>query len=224
MRKASNGEPEPAARGNLFADKDQIHGMKTASSNARKMREDLLPSFWSSLEDFESSSDLDTLPQHKPDLVIALLEDALRARASDIHIEPHTSDVCVRLRIDGSIIDVAKLAHTQARWLSNQIKAIADLDPIVRFTPKDAHATVNLNGMLLNLRLALAPAQSGEAMAIRLLDTRRLERFVDDLGLSGENMDRLREWMDSISGMFLAAGPTGTGKTTTIYAMLHELK
>jgi general secretion pathway protein E len=112
----------------------------------------------------------------------------------------------------------------QGKWLTNQFKALANLDPIVRFTPKDSHAHLTLNGAEIDLRLALAPCQRGEALSIRLLDAERLERSLADLGLTKANLRQLESWLEDVNGMFLSAGPTGCGKTTTVYSLLHELK
>ncbi|MGZ5544438.1 MAG: GspE/PulE family protein, partial [Limisphaerales bacterium] len=101
---------------------------------------------------------------------------------------------------------------------------MAGLDPIIRFTPRDAHAHIITESAQTDLRLALTPCQSGEALSLRILDTRRLERSIDNLGLSQANLSRLEQWLENVKGMFLASGPTGAGKTTTVYSLLHELK
>ncbi len=159
-----------------------------------------------------------------PDLAYALILDAQRERASDVHIEPRSDSYRLRVRIDGCLHDAAVLNVPQARILLNQFKAISDVDPIVRFTPKDTRATVMLPKGKIDLRLALAPCQHGEKLAIRLLDPQRLERSIRELGLEPPMLAQLEQWLGNVSGMFLAAGPTGSGKTTTIYALLHELK
>jgi len=159
-----------------------------------------------------------------PDLAYALILDAQRERASDVHIEPRSDSYRLRVRIDGCLHDAAVLNVPQARILLNQFKAISDVDPIVRFTPKDTRATVLLPKGKIDLRLALAPCQYGEKLAIRLLDPQRLERSIRELGMEPQMLGQLERWLENVSGMFLAAGPTGSGKTTTIYALLHELK
>ncbi len=159
-----------------------------------------------------------------PDLAYALIQDAQRERASDIHIEPRSDSYRLRLRIDGVLHDAAVLNVPQARILINQFKAISDLDPIIRFTPKDTRTTVMLPTNKIDLRLALAPCQHGEKLAIRLLDPQRLERSIRELGLEPLMLAQIEDWLENVSGMFLAAGPTGSGKTTTIYALMHELK
>lgn len=160
----------------------------------------------------------------QPAMVLPLVEDALRARASDIHIEPQTHECRLRFRIDGVVCDVANIPKEAGQLLINQFKAIAGLDPILRFTPREAHTRVPHTGGATDVRLALTPCQSGEALALRILDPTRLERKIDNLGLSNQNLHRLEQWLENVKGMFLAAGPTGAGKTTTVYSLLHELK
>jgi general secretion pathway protein E len=152
------------------------------------------------------------------------LLDAFPRRVSDIHIEPQSRETRVRFRVDGRVNDVASISHQCGRFLVNQLKVRAELNPIIRFTPTDAHTSVVLKGSKLDLRLALAPSQHGETVAIRILNAKRLQREIDTLGLSEENMERIESWMENASGMFLVAGPTGSGKTTTLYSILHILK
>ena len=158
-----------------------------------------------------------------PDYATAILEDAIEARASDIHVEPTGQTMRVRARIDGTLSIVAELPLEAGKGLSNQIKALAGLDPVVRFTPKDSHYHFTGSGEPVDLRIAVAPGQLGEALSIRFLDPRRLERSVDNLGLSDDNLAQIELWLENLNGMFLAAGPTGSGKTTTLYALLQRL-
>lgn len=106
----------------------------------------------------------------------------------------------------------------------NQFKGMAGIDPIVRFTPADASAVFEMVDGKIDLRISLAPSSTGETLAIRLLDSKRLDRSIIELGLENEDLEKLQEWLASSNGMFLAAGPTGSGKTTTAYSLLHELK
>ena len=159
-----------------------------------------------------------------PDLVKPLLEDCYRLQVSDIHLEPHHEGARLRIRLDGAVWDVAHLSSFMGKTLVNQLKAMAGLDPITRFTPQEAHATVPLGDHRIDLRIALAPAMDRETVAIRLLDPRRLERSISALGLGSRNLQILTTWMEDVSGMFLATGPTGSGKTTTLYALLQKLK
>lgn len=160
----------------------------------------------------------------RPDLAEMLLSDAVQARVSDIHLEPTHGGARIRFRIDGAMWDAEELPGEEARVVINQFKAMANLDPIVRFTPRDAHAACTLAVGKIDVRIAIAPAVGGELVTVRLLDHQRLERNIRDLGLSDRNLRLLDEWLEETNGMFLSSGPTGSGKTTTIYALLHELK
>jgi general secretion pathway protein E len=159
-----------------------------------------------------------------PNLPRALLADAWAVSASDIHLEPHSDGLRVRLRLYGVVWDVAHVPPGPAKTLLNQFKALAGLDPVARFTPTDVGLTFQAHGESLDLRLVLTPGANGEALVVRLLDRKRLERSIGDLGLSAASLKLLREWLAGMNGMFLAAGPTGCGKTTTVYALLQELK
>ena len=189
------------------------------SESSRTLRNDLAPEFLRELADLASRGHAVS-----SEISLALLRDAQRARVSDIHFEPRTSGIRLRFRIDGALSDVAELSAEQARIVVNQFKALSDLDPVTRFTAKDTRATVELDGSALDIRLALAPCHHGEALVVRLLDPKRLERSVEELGLSGRTLDQIEHWLENVTGMFLCAGPTGSGKTTTNYALLHELK
>lgn len=187
--------------------------------NPRMLQNNLAPAFLVELARISPSTHPDSAV-----LACALLSDAQRVRVSDLHFEPRTGEMRLRFRIDGQLSDVAIISKEHARMVVNQFKALADIDPVTRFTTKDTRATVKVNDATLDLRLALAPCQHGESLVVRLLDPQRLERSVKELGMSTQALARLEDWLDHRSGMFLAAGPTGCGKTTTIYALMHELK
>ena len=175
------------------------------------------------LASLKDASQENALSGFHPDFAVAVVLDAIQARASDIHIEPLGNTVRVRFRIDGSLSNVAELSVETGKILSNQVKALAGLDPVVRFTPREGHHHSSAGGQIIDLRIAVAPGKMGEALSIRLLDPGRLERSIDDLGLSEQNQAQLEDWLENSNGMFLAAGPTGSGKTTTLYALLRRL-
>ena len=190
----------------------------------RTLREKLATDFLCELDRHEAKPEPHSGTSWEPRLVHALVQDAARARASDVHIEPGSDSAAVRFRIDGVIADIASITIAQAKLVINQLKALANLDPVTSFVPRDAHASCAVDSGQLDLRLALTPSQTGEALAIRLLDPRRLQRSIDDLGLATSDLQLLESWIEDGNGMFLAAGPTGSGKTTTVYSLLHELK
>ena len=159
-----------------------------------------------------------------PSLINSLIEDAWRERATDIHLDPHSDGAMIRFRIDGQVIDCAIITKAQHEKLVNQIKTTADLDPIKAFVPHEARRTYKLKDHTFDMRITTTPCIGGEKIAIRLLDPDNVSHVINDLGLEGTELDSVRDWLTNMNGMFLVAGPTGSGKTTTLYALLHELK
>ena len=168
-------------------------------------------------------------PQMKSDsigarLAAALLRDAWDHRATDVHLEPYGDGVRVRMRIDGIIADTVTLTREQAKRLGNQIRTLSSLDPIRSFVPQESRWSWSFDGHALDVRLTIAPCVNGETIAIRLLDPSRISQHIGELGLDDAHQNRVLQWLGNVSGMLLVTGPTGSGKTTTLYAMLHELR
>ncbi len=161
---------------------------------------------------------------HDPDAHLKLVRDALKRRASDIHLDPLLKGYQVRYRIDGLLVPCFQLDRDEGIRLLNQFKTAAGIEPGTVFTPLgarrklavDEHATIDT-------RITLAPCISGPKLAVRLLDPARLDHRVTDLGLSETGLERFHHWLRTLNGMFLVTGPTASGKTTTLYALLHEL-
>ncbi|MCW8917306.1 MAG: GspE/PulE family protein [Gammaproteobacteria bacterium] len=159
-----------------------------------------------------------------PRLADALLRDAARERATDLHLDAQSRGILVRLRIDGVLHDAALLDHEPGKLLVNQLKALARLDPVIRFVAEDARLGYELDGEMLDLRLTRAPCLHGDKLSIRLFDRPIMPHQLQELGLHAQGLEELQEWLGSVSGMLLVAGPSGSGKTTTLYALLHRLK
>lgn len=154
----------------------------------------------------------------------ALLRDARRERATDIHVDPQTGGYRVRFRIDGVMHDAVLLTLAQGNRIINQFKTMADIDPVQMFFPEEARRTYEMEHETIDLRFTMAPCISGTKLAIRMLDPDTVEHRIEDLGMSDEQLNELRTWLENLHGMFLVSGPTGCGKTTTLYALLHEWK
>ncbi len=156
-------------------------------------------------------------------LVNQLLTDALHLQASDIHIEPFPDRLRVRYRIHGRLREIASPPVRYAAAIVSRIKILARLDIAERRLPQDGRARLELDGRQVDLRVATAPTVHGESLVIRLLATDRRGVGLDELGLAPDVEARLRDILRSPHGLLLVTGPTGSGKTTTLYAALRCL-
>ncbi len=156
-------------------------------------------------------------------LVNLLLADAIRNRASDIHMEPERDLLKVRFRVDGLLKEFAALPkHLEAAAIS-RVKILANLDIAERRKPQDGRFRISMEGHELDLRVSTMPAMDGEAVVLRLLDAKGPGMGLEDLGLGPELLPRYRQLIQKAWGMILVTGPTGSGKSTTLYASLAQL-
>ena len=163
-------------------------------------------------------------------LVETVIFTALERRASDIHIEARDSEVAVKYRIDGvlqhAMQPIAKEWHST---VISRIKVLSDLDIAERRVPQDGRFRVKYKGRYIDLRVSIMPASHGEDAVLRVLDKETLsEKFqslsLDVVGFSADEMRRFRRYIREPYGMVLVTGPTGSGKTTTLYAAINEIK
>ncbi len=157
-------------------------------------------------------------------LVDSLISDGIRARASDIHLEREASGVAVRHRVDGLLRNVRTLDIETGIPLVSRIKIMAGLDIADRLRPQDGRLTVTIGAGRVDLRVSTLPAAHGEKVVLRVLDTRAGGATLDSLGLSPAALARLRGLLEIREGLVLVTGPTGSGKTTTLYAALHAIQ
>jgi len=156
-------------------------------------------------------------------LVDLILQRAAAARASDIHIEPAGERLRVRVRVDGVLREILDLpAHVSAAVVS-RLKITAGLDIAVKRRPQDGRTTVTVEGRHLALRVSTLPAQGGEKVVLRILDPDNAGRPLDDVGLDPVELQRFTGLLGRGHGVILATGPTGSGKTTTLYAALAAI-
>ncbi|MCP1672934.1 general secretion pathway protein E [Natronocella acetinitrilica] len=153
-----------------------------------------------------------------------LLQDAVAARASDIHLDPGLGGLRLRFRVDGAMVDVCELGDDLALRLTNQLKNLAQLNPMPVQTPESGRFTWQMDDQGLDLRLTVAPCLRGDKLAVRILSGGLEYTELEDLGLNDDQGELLSDWLESSSGMLLVTGPTGAGKTTTLYALLHRLR
>ena len=152
-----------------------------------------------------------------------LILEAFRLRASDIHVEPGKYDVKIRYRIDG-VLHMMPLPPKRAQAsIISRLKLLSNMDLSERRIPQDGRIKLNIGGKMVDLRVSALPAQYGESMVMRILDKSGLMLGLGQLGFSPEDQRRWEDLLGQGSGVMLVTGPTGSGKTTTLYASLHKL-
>jgi type II secretory ATPase GspE/PulE/Tfp pilus assembly ATPase PilB-like protein/CheY-like chemotaxis protein len=191
------------------------------------------------LENMGDSEVLTALPDNAPDelvseadasqkpvvrLVDMIISEGILSRASDIHVEPEEGGVAVRYRIDGVLRQVMKIPRQAGLPLISRIKIMSSLDIADRLRPQDGRARVAVNGQPIDLRVSTLPAQLGEKVVIRILDSRATVKSLDSLGLNPGEAEAIRRLLENHEGIILVTGPTGSGKTTTLYSAINQIK
>ena len=158
------------------------------------------------------------------DLVDELLAAGIAGRASDIHIEPEERGIAVRHRVDGVLALARTLPRSVGPALVSRVKILSGLDIADRLRPQDGRARVAVNGVAVDLRVSTLPASHGEKVVIRVLDGRATVLSLDGMGFFADELERIERLLQAREGLILVTGPTGSGKTTTLYAALRRLK
>ncbi|MHB1642215.1 MAG: GspE/PulE family protein [Acidithiobacillus sp.] len=156
-------------------------------------------------------------------LLNAIFTDAARLQASDIHFEPEESGLRVRLRVDGVLREHLRLDSRLTPLIASKLKVMANLDIAERRLPQDGRTHLALEGKAYDVRMATMPVQDGESVVLRLLDQQTALLHFNELGMPGNVEASLQNIMHRPHGLFLVTGPTGSGKSTTLYAALNEI-
>lgn len=154
----------------------------------------------------------------------AILDYAAKNKASDIHIEPLENELKIRARIDGVLIEIMRLPKSTEPPLVSRIKILSNLKIDEHRVPQDGQFTIMASGRPIDLRIAISPVVWGEQVVIRLLDKTGTSLKLEDMGYSGRALRTIREGIKGSNGMILTSGPTGSGKTTSLYALVQEIK
>ncbi len=162
-------------------------------------------------------------PQPVVEAVQALLEQAVAAHASDIHLEPEAQSVRVRIRIDGTLQVLTLLHRSHWPMMAQRLKVMAGMDIVDTRNIQDGRFNLTIDGQAVDFRVSILPTQHGENIVIRVLDQRRALQPLEQLGFSNLQEGWLRRLIQRPEGMLLITGPTGSGKTTTLYALLQLL-
>src|SRR5512136_1804149 len=152
-----------------------------------------------------------------------ILVQAVKDRASDVHIEPFDKVMRLRYRIDGVLLDVTPPPKQMQLALASRLKIMSSLDIAERRLPQDGRMRVKVGGKDYDLRVSVMPTVHGEKVVLRLLDKSNLSASIDKLGLDPDTFQQVKAAVDAPHGLILVTGPTGSGKTTTLYSALNEL-
>jgi type II secretory ATPase GspE/PulE/Tfp pilus assembly ATPase PilB-like protein len=156
-------------------------------------------------------------------LVNLIILEAIRARASDVHIEPFEKQLAVKYRVDGVLIEQEPPPkHLQAA-ITSRIKIMGGMNIAERYAPQDGHITLRFEGRKIDIRVSTVPTLYGESVVMRILDKEAIKLDLEALGMGAADREKVQHLIDLPHGMALVTGPTGSGKTTTLYAALTKL-
>ena len=156
-------------------------------------------------------------------LVNTILFQALKLRASDVHFHPYPDRMQVRFRIDGILYDMDPIPRKVQEAIVSRIKVMGKMDIAERRLPQDGRATIRLGDGEVDVRVSSVPTTTGERIVLRLLDKTAKVYSLDEIGLAPKNLEIIREYLNFSHGIILVTGPTGSGKTTTLYAAMSEV-
>ncbi len=152
-----------------------------------------------------------------------LLFRAIKDKASDIHIEPYEKEMVVRFRIDGVLYDVSRLQKSLHAGISSRIKLMGELDIAEKRLPQDGRIKIKIAGKDVDLRLSVIPTSHGERLVLRILDKSSVRLDLTDLGFDSETIKTISQLIHKKHGIILVTGPTGSGKTTSLYACITRI-
>ena len=174
----------------------------------------------------QSTTDVAALAEEAPviNLVNSIVERAIFSEASDIHIEPGSKNMVVRFRIDGKLTEFMQQPISRFQAIASRIKLLSELDIAERRLPQDGRFTTRASKREYDVRVSTAPDVHGESIVMRLLPKQRDELSIEGLGFAPDHLEMMRKWGKLSNGIVLVTGPTGSGKSTTLYALLADVK
>jgi type IV pilus assembly protein PilB len=208
-----------------------VHGAGNMSQVMRKVAEEAAQTAEGTIEvqaNKREEIDLDRLAHDSEDapvikIVNLILAQAVKEKASDIHIEPFHNTLKLRYRIDGELLPAESPPKALQLAITSRIKILAGLNIAERRIPQDGRFRIRVLGKEIDLRISILPTAHGEKIVIRILDKASLGTNIDQMGMDADTLAKFRKAIDAPHGMILVTGPTGSGKTTTLYSVLQEL-
>jgi type IV pilus assembly protein PilB len=213
---------------------EALSGVHGGGTNMSKVLRQVAEEAAQSAESVEVQSskrediDLDRLASDSEDapvikIVNLILAQAVKEKASDIHIEPFQNTLKLRYRVDGELMQAESPPKALQLAITSRIKILAGLNIAERRVPQDGRFRIKVMGKEVDLRISILPTAHGEKIVIRILDKSSLSATIDQMGMDGGTLEKFKKAIDAPHGMILVTGPTGSGKTTTLYSVLHEL-
>jgi general secretion pathway protein E len=190
------------------------------------------------VDDMQDNIDLSYMAQHLPTpedllesadeapiirLINALLTEAIKENASDIHIESYEKRMVVRFRVDGTLREILEPAREFAPMVISRLKVMAKLDIAEKRLPQDGRISLNIGGRTVDVRVSTLPSGHGERVVLRLLDKQANQLSLRQIGMVDQDLDSIQDMIVRPHGIILVTGPTGSGKTTSLYAIVNQL-
>ncbi|HHX61425.1 MAG TPA: Flp pilus assembly complex ATPase component TadA [Epulopiscium sp.] len=213
-------QPVISTRKNIMQAIDRFYSKEATKKVVEEFEDSFLPM---SMEDFEDRELLEVTTAPIVRLLNSLIEQAIKEKASDIHIEPYASDIRVRFRIDGDLKEVTTLNKTSHSGIITRIKIIGKMDIAEKRVPQDGRVETKISGRDVDMRISTLPTVYGEKIVIRILDRSGFMFSKKDIGFNPYDLEVFDKILAQPYGMILVTGPTGSGKTTTLYTVLQEL-
>ncbi|WMM26947.1 ATPase, T2SS/T4P/T4SS family [Tissierella sp. MB52-C2] len=213
-------QPVISTKDSILKTIDRFYSKETTKKVVEEFEENFSPINTDDLEDPELL-EVTTAPIVK--LLNSLIDQAVKEKASDIHIEPYANDIRVRFRIDGDLREVTTLNKTSLSGIVTRIKIMGKMNIAEKRIPQDGRVETRISGKEIDMRISTLPTVYGEKVVIRLLDRTSFMFMKKDIGFGQKDLEVFDNILTQPYGMILVTGPTGSGKTTTLYTVLQEL-
>ena len=213
-------QPVISTKEKLLRAIDKFYSEEATKKVVEEFEEAFLPI---DIEETEDAEVLEVATAPIVKLLNSIIEQAVRERASDIHIEPTVEDIRVRFRIDGDLREITRLSRNSLPGIVTRVKIMGRMNIAEKRFPQDGRVETKIIGKEIDMRISTLPTVYGEKIVIRLLDRTSFMFTKDSLGFSERNLETFNKILYQPYGMLLVTGPTGSGKTTTLYTVLQEL-